>query len=189
MRTSKCLKRGCEILAIFKKRYTAQELTQLFVLCAFPIHIWTIVNTLRDVPTWILYLNGWEVAGAFAYTLSFALFETVVLYIAILLLGMLVPERWRGDQYVPLASVYLLELSVMAGILQFFLVEGSALRGLILTCVIILFLTPFLIIKAKRLTGFVSAMAGRLSLLAYIYTFFDVVGLVIVIARNVSVNL
>jgi hypothetical protein len=176
-------------LAIFKKHYTAQELTQLFVLSAFPIHIWTIVNTLRDVPTWILYLNGWEVAGAFAYTLSFALFETLILYIAILLLGMLVPERWRGDQFVPLASVYLLEFSIMAGILQFFLVEGSALRGMILICAIILILTPFIVFKATKLKGFISVAAGRLSLLAYIYIFFDVVGLVIVIARNLTVRL
>jgi hypothetical protein len=189
MRMNKFLKRGYEILAIFKNRYTTQELTQLFVFCAFPIHIWTIVNALRDVPTWILYLNGWEVASTIAYTLSFALFETTILYLAVVLLGMIVPERWRGEKYLPLVSIYLLEFSIMAAILQFLIVQSAALRGLVIAYALILVLTPFLVFKSVKINSLLRSISGRLSLLAYIYTFFDFVGLAIVIVRNVTVRL
>ena len=63
---------------------------------------------LRDVPSWALYMRYGEMFSSIAYTMSFALIETLILFLPVIFLGMLLPKRWVRDKYVPLVSILLL---------------------------------------------------------------------------------
>jgi hypothetical protein len=100
--------------AILRERFSSKGFLQIFVYCAFPIHLWTILNMLRDVPSWAFYMRYGELFSSIAYTMSFALIETLILFLPVVVLGMLLPKRWVRDKFVPLVSVLLLEASLAA---------------------------------------------------------------------------
>ena len=172
-------------MAIFKQRFASQEITQIFVYCAFPIHVWTIINMLRDVPSWAIYMRSGELISAVAYTLSFALFETLTVFLLVILIGLIVPKHWIKDKFVPMSSVLLIELALMAIVLQFFIKSYLPKRILLLSYTAIIGLSIIVVPKFPKIKVLVSSLAKRLSLLTFIYIFTDIIGLLIVIARNI----
>jgi len=171
-------------LAIFKQRFSKQGLTQLFVYCAFPIHVWALINMFRDVPSWVLYMPSGEVLASVAYTLSFALIETLIVLLVVLLIGMMIPRRWVVEKYVPLVSALLVELAVMAIVFQHFIIHHLPKRNLIIGYALILALTTVIVLRLPRIGDVLRWASERLTILAFIYSFFDVLGLLIVIVRN-----
>ena len=171
-------------MAIFRQRFTSQEITQIFVYCAFPIHVWTIINMLRDVPPWGIYMRSVELISTVAYTLSFALFETLIVFLPVILIGLIVPKRWIKDKFVPLSSVLLIELTLMTIVLQFFIKERLPKRILLLSYLPLIGFSIVAVFKFPKIKDLVSSLANRLSLLSFIYIFFDIIGLLIVIVRN-----
>ncbi len=158
---------------------------QIFVFCAFPIHLWTIVNMLRDVPSWLHYMKTVEIIGSVAYTLTFALFETMIVFVIVLVVGMVLPKRWVPYTFVPLSSVMLIELAIMAGIFQHFILQYLPKRLLLVSFLMILGLTVLTIPKFSKIAVLTRSLAERFAVLTVLYVLFDFVGLIIVIARNV----
>ena len=72
-----------------KNKLTKSELLYAFAFCALPVHLWTIYNMLRDVPAWILYMDVWDLIGTISYTLAFALLETFILFLLLVLFSLL----------------------------------------------------------------------------------------------------
>jgi hypothetical protein len=172
-------------LAIFKRRFTSQGLTQIFVYSAFPIHIWALINMFRDVPSWVLYLRNWEVVSMVAYTLSFALFETLIVLLIVVLVGMIVPKRWVVDRYIPLVSLWLVELAIMAIVFHNHIIQHLPKRNLVISYALVLAVSTFIVLRFPKLGGALRWIAERLVVLSFLYIFFDVLGLLVVIVRNV----
>lgn len=172
-------------MAIFRNRLSTQDLVQLLVFSAFPIHIWAIVNMLRDVPSWLYYMKTSEVIAAIAYTLAFALFETLTVFTVLCILGMLIPRRWWTDSFVTLSSVWLVELAVMAAIFQHLIVQYLPKRLVIVGFLMLLAVTAAAVPRATRLKQIGRMISDRLAILTYLYLIVDVLGVVIVVARNV----
>jgi hypothetical protein len=171
-------------LATFKRRFTSQGLTQLFVYCAFPIHVWALINMFRDVPSWLLYMPSGDVVGSVAYTLTFALVETLIVLMVVLLVGMMVPRRWVVEKYVPLASVLLVELAVMAIVFQYFIIHHLPKRNLVIGYALLLALTTGIVLRFPKVGDVLRWVSERLVVLSFTYIFFDVLGLLIVVVRN-----
>jgi hypothetical protein len=171
-------------LATFKQRFTTQGLTQLFVYCAFPIHVWALINMFRDVPSWLLYMPSRDVVGSVAYTLTFALVETLIVLMVVLLVGMIVPRRWVVKKYVPLTSALLVELAVMAIVFQYFIIHHLPKRNLVIGYALILALTTGIVLRFPKVGAVLRWVSERLVVLSFIYIFFDVLGMLIVVVRN-----
>lgn len=172
-------------MAIFRQRFTSQGLTQIFVYCAFPIHIWVLINMFRDVPSWLLYMRGWEIVGMVAYTLTFTLVETLLVLLVAVLIGMVVPKRWVVGRYIPLISLWLLELSIMAIVFQNHIIRHLPKRDIVIAFALILAFSSLILLRFPGVGAILRWVADRLVILSLIYIFFDVLGLLVVIVRNV----
>lgn len=186
------------------KRYSKQGLWNLFLICAFPLHIWTIILAFRDF-SWVTErTNSWDAIGVVSYGLIFAFIESVVVFLAALLLGFLVSRKWNEDRRLTLIGilVFITSLWAMAGYLFFMLnisVPGETIlffAGLahplrVLYAVILalvgstVVLPVYLVLRSEKFLRGARGFFERISTLTLFYLFFDFLGLVIVIIRNV----
>jgi hypothetical protein len=162
----------------------------VFAACAFPIHVWAILCLLNEVPAWLMRLSAWELIGATAYTLAFALLETVIVFLILISLGIILPAKVLRDKFVALGSTMVFLGSVWAVIAHHGRVPLWSNSRLLLTWLILLLaslVTSYLIIhwnqKAeKAITSFVE----RLVPICYLYIFVDILSVIIIVLRNVS---
>jgi len=174
-----------EIVGFIRDRLSKDDFVYIFSACALPIHIWGILNLFIDIPSWLYYYDFIELIGGVAYTLVFSLVETLFVFIGVVTLRLLLPKRWAADWFVSFSILMVLELTITALLFQYFTVQGLYYKTeLLLASVVSIGLTAFLISKFDRLNHYVRSIARYFTILAYVYIFFDVVGLLIVIMRN-----
>jgi hypothetical protein len=187
----------------FMQRYSRQGLWSLFLMCALPLHAWTLILAFRDL-SWVTdRTNAWDAIGVLCYGLLFAFVESLLVFVIATLLGFLVSGRWEPDRRLGVMSAlvlimslwamgdqlfFLLNLRVPGAFIEFALHAGHPLRamyGVFLAIVAATLIIPvLLILRSKRAPAVVRGMIDRLSLLAMFYLAFDVAALVIVVIRN-----
>ena len=185
------------------KRYSRQGLWSLFLICAFPLHVWTIILALRDF-SWVTErTNAWDAIGVISYGMVFALIESLVVFLAAVLLGFLVSRQWDEGRRIALLSVLVLITALWAMTSQLYFLWGVSLpeqmmrflaqsehpvrvlyaTGLALVLPTVL-IPAFLVLKSNKVFHFVRELTERLSLLTMFYLVLDAGGLVIVVVRN-----
>jgi hypothetical protein len=183
-----------------KRRGAFRDLALVFAAVVFPIHIWSIINLLDEVPAWMLRLSLGELIGVIAYTQLFALIESIL--VAAVLVGirqLLVAagrlpklvglRRLIAEKYVSLAAVFIFVNSIWAGLIQIYyetLRLWSAAQFLPWALLFLLsnLLLLGLVARFSRADRIVRLLVERLAVLSYLYVALDVVCLFIVLARN-----
>jgi hypothetical protein len=160
-----------------------------FGAIAFPVHVWAIVNILFILPAWLLRLSIWELAGGISYPLVDALLESAVLWIGLLALSFVLPRKWLANKFVALSSVLVWLLCAWAALVQFnfslILQWGIEQMLPVLLGVVFSFgLVYWLVQRYGRLEGWIKMLTQKLAVLTYIYMIFDILGVVVVILRN-----
>ncbi|MBP6786557.1 MAG: hypothetical protein KA170_03130 [Candidatus Promineofilum sp.] len=179
-------------MAIFRDRIKSRgELLTLFVACSFPIFVYTIPHTLVYVSQWVLRLTMWETLSVISYVLAAAVIESILIFLVALLLVMIVPKRFYDGILIPLAAAF----STLTTLLVVYLnltQERSILRdnftGTLLGLAVYLLLmglTYIVLRRNQRITAILTGLIDRLMPLALLYALFAVIGLVVVITRNV----
>ena len=188
-----------------EKRYTRQGLISLFLICAFPLHAWTIILVLRDL-SWVAErTNIWDAVGVGAYGLVFAFFESLIVFAVFTLFGFFTPRRWTVDKRIAFLSLLVLLLSAWAivsqllflwnislpfSVLQSLIRSGHPVRILYAVSLSIVTLSVgvpvYLFMRSDQFIRSFQGLCERLSLLTGFYLFLDLAGLVIVIIRNIS---
>jgi len=187
------------------KHYSKSGLWSLFLICAFPLHIWTFILAFRDF-SWVSErTNSWDAIGVVSYGLVFAFLESLVIFLIATLMGFLISNKWEEKQRITLLGtlVTIASLWAIAGYLFFmlnvslpgwFIIFVSGLKhplrflyavGLVLVGISVT-IPAFLVLQSKKFMQGMQGLFERLSLLTMFYLFFDLVGLIIVIIRNVS---
>lgn len=186
---------------------TKADLIKLYLLVVFPIHAWTIILFLRDYEWIAERSDSWGALGVLAYALSFALFESLVVFIAIWLMSLLLPSHWHAEKRIRLlvtlfyvlvvwmAVLYPLQLiaqeepATIANLLLRIPHPLRAFQALYAGMLLIMtfsFIFPVVWeIRSAKPSGLIIAVAERLTVLSAFYLVFDLVGIVIVILRNV----
>lgn len=186
-------------------RYSKPGMWQLFVATAFPLHLWAIILILMDI-SWVAErTNYWDAIGVAAYGLIFALFESILIWAALILMGFLLPKSWPESKRIVLLGVlvvmtalwtilgqvyFLLEWSFPPGIVQFLAGQTHPLRYLYLGYLVVVAFTVsiavyFAIFHEKFQLVFIS-LIERLSPLMVLYVFLDLVSIIIVLIRNLG---
>lgn len=185
------------------KFYTRQGLWSLFLMCAFPLHIWTIVLAFRDF-SWISErTNSWDAVGVTAYGLLFALLESIGYFIAAGLAGFLVSPKWEEKRRIALISVlavilalwgmtsqlfFLWEIPVSDTLVEFLIKTGRPLVSLYTIAFLIVSLTIIVptwrILVSSKAYKMILEGIDRLSTLVVFYLVFDVIAILIIIIRN-----
>jgi hypothetical protein len=178
-------------LAIFKNRLVSkQEIYYTFVACSFPVYLWTFYKIFNQIPAWITKLNVGEVASVSAYAVAFSLFESLILCLLFLILAGILPERIFRRKFVAHVMMIMLVSAVWAVIAQFNYsdVYGWTFADLLPWLVIYLFsilLIYFLVQRFERFSRFVYRFVQRISVLATLYILVGVIGLIVVVLRNI----
>jgi hypothetical protein len=187
------------------QRYSKRGLWSLFLICAFPLHLWTLIFAFRDISWLTERTNLWDAIGVVSYGMIFAFIESVVIFLVLALLGLILPAQWYSDRRIAFLSLLILLTSVWGMISQLLLVwsvplpiqaiqflrsSNHPLRILYGACLAVvtptILLPVYLFIKSKKSMAIMQDLMERLSLLATFYLFFDFVGLIIVIIRNIN---
>ena len=185
------------------RRYSRQGLWSLFLMCAFPLHVWTIILAFRDF-SWVTErTNAWDAIGVISYGMVFALIESLAVFLVAVLLGFMVSRKFDEGRRIALLSVLVLITALWAMASQLYFLWGISLPeqmmrflaqsghpvrvlyaaslALVLPTVLI---AAFLVLKSNKVFNFVRELTERLSLLTMFYLVLDVGGLVIVLIRN-----
>ncbi|MFH1183814.1 MAG: hypothetical protein V1755_02095, partial [Chloroflexota bacterium] len=108
-------------------RYTRQGLWSLFLMCALPLHAWTLLLAFRDLSWLTDRTNAWDALGVLCYGLLFALVESALLFLITVLLGLLIPKRWEPDRRIALLAGFVLVLAAWAMLAQLFFLANVRL--------------------------------------------------------------
>jgi hypothetical protein len=148
--------------------------------------------------------NAWDALGIIAYGLLFALIESVIVFLITLVLGLLVSADWDEPRRIAMLGLlvvtaaawlmcgqayFLLELRPPGPLLGLAARSGHPLRllyaGLLGLIVPSLLIPALAVLRSDRFSRLVQAAADRLAILVQFYLLLDVLGLLIVIIRNV----
>ena len=193
------------ILSPLTNKYNKQGLWLLFLMCVFPQHLWTLIFAFRDISWLISRTNLWDAIGNMSYGLVYAFLESLLIFCVLTLLGLLTPKRWEVNRRVAFLTLLLFITALWSMIsqllyvwniwlpfplLQFIANTGHPLLilyALSLALVVITVGLPVLLFSrsSKALPSMLDFM-DRLSTLSMLYLFFDGIGLIIVVIRNIS---
>ena len=186
------------------KYYSKQGLWALFLTCAFPLHVWTIILALRDF-SWVTErTNSWDAIGVLSYGLVFAFIESLLVFLVAMLLGFLISKKWAEDRRVALVGTlvliaslwamvnylfFMLNISITGETILFFRKLAHPLRVLYAISLSIVGITvalpAYLVLRSEKFLKGIRGFFDRISTLTLFYLFFDFLGLVIVVIRNV----
>jgi hypothetical protein len=139
---------------------------------------------LRDVPSWLLHFTKSELTAAVSYTLTFMLFESILVFAFILILGLLIPKRWIGNAIVPFCFVLLIELTGLAITIQYLTLKYILYRRLLIIAAILLAIViAFGVSRIQKLNNIFIAIIKRLTILTFLYIFVDIIALFVVFTR------
>lgn len=185
------------------KRYSKKGLWTLFLICAFPLHVWTIVLAFRDF-SWVTErTNSWDAIGVVSYGLILAFIESIFVFLIAVFLGFFVSKKWDEDHRITLLGSLVLVASMWAMTVYLFFMLNVTVPGETILFVaslkhplrflygVSLFFvglsvssTVYLVIRSEKFSQGLKDFFGRLSLLTQFYLFFDIIAFAIVVIRN-----
>ena len=180
------------------------ELWLLFVASAFPLHVWSIILLLSDASWIAARTNYGDVIGIAGYRLTFSLIESLLIF-AVILLAALLLRNWNKNKRITLMGVFIIGISIWAMIGQLIRsAEFTYINEVVISLAnkeypswliyigLTLIIFPsvvlpvyFAVFSERFQIGFIKIL-DRLSPLMGFYLFLDLLGVIIVIIRNIS---
>jgi len=182
-------------LGIFKHKWSAKaEYFKLFLVCSIPIHIWAYINLFNDIPAMQLQMSIWRILSVASYVLTFALFESLLIFGLIFLICLLLPERLFGVKLIHLVAIIVITVSILISFIHLYdyweidslsfadWIVSWVLFGLFITITLLFFLTRY-----KRVQKGFQSVIDRLAILSLVYISLDILGLFVITVRNLIV--
>ena len=170
-----------------------QEGLLVFSIVVFIDFTWMLYRFFYQVPSWLGYLKIWGVLVIAAYALSFALLESLIFMAFIVLLSLIFPARHMKDKFVVQGATLAVAIGMGAVLLQRKITIISrlevwqilvfALAFLILLALLIL-VSSLLFERFGVVAHLIYAAADRMTLFTYLYVSLGLLGLVVVVLRN-----
>lgn len=186
------------------KYYSRSDVWLLFLLCAFPLHVWTLLLAFRDISWVAARTNFQDAIGVLSYGMVFAFLESLVFFVIIFFLGFLISPRWTSQYRVVTMGLSAIVLSIWAIIGQLYFLQGWSLPDgfigflvrsghparyfypILSFLILITFLIPvWVVLKSQKGYSIARDIADRLSLLGALYLVVDVLALGVVLIRNI----
>ena len=186
--------------SLFSPAFSAK----LFLVCAFPLHVWTLLMAFRDFAWVAARTYPWDAVGLVAYALLVALLETLAAFLLVGLVGLILPRGWDlhkrlamlGSMFWVVASWSILSKVYSAfgspippRFLDFLSAVGHPLRilwGLAFALVAVSAGLPaWLILKRASAVQAISNIFDRITLLSGFYLILDLIGIIIIGIRNI----
>jgi hypothetical protein len=191
-------------LTKISNRFSYRGLWTLFLVVAFPIHIWAFLMFFEDYAWIARRTNAWDAIGVGAYGLVIAFIESVFVFLCAVLLSLFLPKKWTEAKRTALMGwlVWLTAIWAILGQLHFIwdppiphwiytLLAGQAhpariVYGLFFGLALVTILLPvYGIVNSVKFTKITLLIFERVSILTVLYLLLDFMGLVVVVVRNV----
>jgi hypothetical protein len=161
----------------------------LLVAVVVPLHFWSFISTLWQVPSWLLSYTLWDMIGFASYIQLFSLVEAVLVFLLLLGLSLLLARFIPRPQFVALSMVLVLLTALWLAYLLFnpnILIQVKVTPLLVwsLSLLIALALSFFVIRRSQRAEQTALSVVSRLAILAVFYLAIDAVLIAIIFVRN-----
>jgi hypothetical protein len=178
---------------IAKRFPSLSEILPVYAAITFLEYSWTIINIFWKLPSWLNFLGVGEIGAIVAYSLMNALIESMVVLALVLILSILLPEKFIRSNFILRGTilVYLFTFWVALFDITFawfipslrdvltFAIAGILISGLLF----------FLLRKAKFISCIIILFGDRLIVLLYIWLPLGIIGLCVVLTRIIVLNL
>ena len=183
-----------------------KELFQVFLIIAFPIHTWSILQVLSNFEWVAERTTVWDAVGFTAYALSFALFESILFLVLLSPIFLVLRKNNQADIVLAVIGSVFMVVAIWEMVYQINsnnsnifvttidqIVSKYKLRyrykaRLIMSVAVFITtsigLPPFLIVKYDKLKSIIIELFERIELLSYFYLALDLLSIVTVIIRN-----
>jgi hypothetical protein len=170
------------------------EITPVFSTVVFIFFSWSLYRMFWQIPSWLYYLNVWDVLILAAYVVSFALFESLIVLGFVMLLAFILPGKYLKDNFIVQGSLAAFLLGLGAVGLQrkigliYKLEIWQILAYPVLVLIGLIALTvagAYIFKRFPRLARLAANLADRMTIFAYIYVPIAILGLAVVIWRNI----
>jgi len=164
----------------------------VYATTAFLVYGWTLLASFWKVPSWMFFLKVSEILSVYAYSFAIDFAESILLLLAMLLVGLILPKRWWNDQFTSQGAVW---ISVLLGSIMLRLYTNrspelwedfvynqwtwwgyTVLLGIVLS---ILFSRVILLRRGLE------KLADRLVVFLYIYMPLTIISIIVVMVRNI----
>ncbi len=169
------------------------ELLPVFSILVFFVYSWALYRMFWYVPSWLEYLSIGSLLIIAAYTLAFALFESLVMLGLLLLLCLAFPASLFRSRFIAQGGMLALAWSATAILIQrrvsviydleIWQVFAGLAAALGLSVATIL-LTAWLFRRFDRMRRLVEAASERMTIFAMLYIPLGLLGLGVVLVRN-----
>lgn len=168
-----------------------REFFGLFLLCLLPVNLWELLVFFYRISTMSLILSAWEIAGVIAYLFAFALFEALFVFAVLFAISLLLPKNIIETRLIPMGTVVIILASLAVSLIhlhdpwdvKFINSERWATLWTV-AALIIGSAFIFWLLKNERFAGALRTVADRLEVLASFYLGLDILGLGVVLVRN-----
>lgn len=135
-------------------------------------------------------MNIWDMWGAMAYTQLFALVESLVLALLLVIAAFILPGRLLRNDLVPSSAVIMFVLAGWILILDSFNLISErnypALTGWFVSLLVFLGISLWLSKRWKALQLSIDQLVGRFSVLAAVYLIVDAISIITIVIRNIN---
>lgn len=176
------------------KRFPARkDILSVYAVVCFMTYSWTILSAFWKLPSWVYNLTVDEIIGVNAYAFTLNLVESLLIMGVLLFFCLVLPAGFLKDDFTVRGTTIALCLLASAMLHLYVNREVDSYENFIATMqtwwlVTLLVLAVLLLIAAKiRLVRVALAeLADRLTILLYLFLPLSLIGIVIVIFRNIS---
>lgn len=175
--------------SILRRFPSRQDIFYVLGAGAIPIFIWALLSFLNAVPGFALRLNIWELVGMASYVMATALVESIILVVPFVLVSAILPARVFKDRFVPVGSTIIVItcLAMMYAnynTLDLTTVDQNSLWLGVGAYLVVLALAIFAVVRFPRVAHIIQNLVARLAVLAYVYMGLGVLGIIIILIRN-----
>jgi len=185
-----------------------KELFHVFLIIAFPIHTWSILQVLSNFEWVAERTTVWDAVGFTAYALSFALFESILFLVLLSPVYLLLRKNNKADIVLAVIGSVFMIVAIWEMIYQInsnnsnfiettidqivsrYKLQYRYKAGLVLSVAVFITtsigLPTFLIVKYDKLKSILIKLFERIELLSYFYLALDLLSIVIVVNRNLT---
>jgi hypothetical protein len=176
----------------FRNKWSAKsEYFRLFLVCAFPVHVWAYINLLNDMPSMVLEMGVWRILGVAAYVLVFALLESLLVFGLIFLVSFILPERLFGVKFVHVGAIFILICAIFFLLIHLYgqwEIESLKFEYWLALWVLIglsvFFIAVYWLTGNERVQNLLQSGIESLAVLSLLYISLDMLGLLVIIIRN-----
>lgn len=186
---SRGIRKARDHLELIKMRFPSRsDMLAVFGVVVFVCFTWTLLHFFNKVSSFLLYFTPVEIGDILAFMMAFALLESLVITMILVLLSMLLPSAWLRAGFAIKGFIILLIAAGTSILFQRTLAyEYPSILMLAATVLVPLLLSVGLIAVVRSMPRIMNLLANiqdRILIMLFIYVPIGLIGLVIVLYRN-----